>query len=76
MAAKYKFRIGQRVRPSAQGIASFIFPKTRYDQSGIVKKVDKFNCPSILWDGRRVIKTYHYNFVVPDRRKTRNSTRG
>lgn len=35
---KYKFKVGQRLPPSAEGIEALIFPKPRYSQRGIVKK--------------------------------------
>lgn len=68
---KYKFKKGQRVRPSAQGIASYVFTKTHVDQSGVIVKVDEFGCPTILWDGRKTPKSYHYDFITPDRRRFR-----
>ena len=69
MLGKHKFRIGQRVRPSEEGIKARIFPKTRQLQSGVVQKVDRFNCPTVLWNGRRTGSSYHPNFIEPDRRR-------
>lgn len=64
-----KFRVGQRVRPSAYGIERRIFSKTRHDQSGVIVKVDEFNDPTILWDGRKTPKSYYRGFIAPDRRR-------
>lgn len=69
MLGKYKFKVGQRVRPSDYGIARNIFPKTRHSQSGIVVKVDRFNCPTVLWNGRKTAHGYHPSFIAPDRRR-------
>ncbi len=66
---KHKFRINQRVRPSAYGIERFIFPKTRHTQSGVVVKVDRFNCPTVRWEGRKILQEYHPDFIAPDRRR-------
>lgn len=68
MLGKHKFKVGQRVRPSDEAIAAFIFPKTRHSQTGVVMKVDRFNAPSVLWDGRKCTRTYHPDFISPDRR--------
>jgi hypothetical protein len=65
----FKFKVGQRVRPSGDGIAANIFPKTRHDQSGVVVKVDRFNCPTVLWKGRVTAHHYHARFIAPDRRR-------
>lgn len=69
MLGNHKFRIGQRVRPSAEGISAHLFPKTRQQQSGIVQKVDEYNCPTVLWNGRKTASIYHPNFIDPDRRR-------
>ena len=72
MLGKHKFRVGQRVRPSEEGIAARLFPKTRHEQSGIVTSVDRFNCPSVVWEGRKKPSEYHPAFISPDhRRKSR-----
>lgn len=73
MLGRFRFRVGQRVRPSADGIAANIFPKTRHDQSGVVQMVDRFNSPTVLWDGRKTAKGYHPNFIAPDRRRSSRS---
>lgn len=65
----HKFRVGQRVRPSTYGIESFIFPKTRHLQTGTVLKVDKWNSPTVLWEGRKTPDSYNANFIAPDRRR-------
>lgn len=69
MIGKHKFTVGQRVRPSADGIAANIFPKARHDQSGVVQKVDRFNRPTVLWDGHKTAGGYHPDFIAPDRRR-------
>lgn len=71
MIGKHKFRKGQRVRPSAEGIDAFLFPKTRHNQSGVVLKVDEFNSPTVLWDGRKTGKRYYAGFIAPDRRRVK-----
>ena len=73
MLGKHKFRVGQKVRPSAEGIKANIFPKTRQLQSGIVQKIDQFNSPTVLWDGRKTARGYHPDFIEPDRRRTKHS---
>lgn len=69
MLGTHKFKVGQRVRPSEYSMGRFIFPKTRAAQSGIVTKVDEFNCPTVLWDLRKTASGYHPDFIEPDRRK-------
>ena len=68
---RYAFRPGQRVRPSVEGIEAHIFPKTRHKQSGVALKVDRFNSPTVLWDGRKTPLSYHPRFIAPDRRRRR-----
>lgn len=68
---QHRFRVGQRVRPSEYGKDHCIFPKSRFDQSGIVTKVDEFNSPTVLWDGRKTPKGYAPEFIAPDRRRYR-----
>jgi hypothetical protein len=70
MLGNHQFRKGERVRPSATGIAACIFPKTRHRQRGIVTKVDKFNTPTVLWDGRKTASSYHPDFIEPDQANT------
>lgn len=65
----HRFRVGQRVRPSAVGVARKLFQKHKIRQSGIVQKVDEFNSPTVLWDGRKTHKGYHGSFIEPDRRR-------
>lgn len=69
MLGTFKFKKGQRVRPSAEGIEALLFPKTRHDQSGTVLKVDEFNCPTVRWSGRKGASSYHPRFIALDRRR-------
>lgn len=71
MLGKHKFRVGQRVRPSQYGKDNRIFSKTRHDQSGVVVKVDRFNAPTVIWEGRKTASEYHPDFIEPDRRRKR-----
>jgi len=64
----HKFKVGQRVRPSQYGKDRCIFAKTRHNQTGIVMKVDKFNSPTVLWEGRKRAASYYPGFIEPDRR--------
>lgn len=74
MLGKHVFKVGQRVRPSAEGIAANLF-KRRPNRSGIVQKVDRFNSPTVLWDGRKTASGYHPDFIEPDRRTARGRAR-
>ena len=69
MLGRYRFRPGQRVRPSKEGIAAFLFAKAKHQQSGVVIKVDRFNCPTVLWDGRKTASCYHPEFIARDQRR-------
>lgn len=69
MIGKHKFRVGQRVRPSQYGKDCFIFTKTRHEQTGVVTKVDVFNSPTVLWEGRKTTSSYYPGFIEPDRRR-------
>lgn len=69
MFTMHRFREGQRVRPSAEGIDAFLFPKTRHNQTGVVVAVDSFNCPKVLWAGRKTASSYHPRFIALDRRR-------
>lgn len=69
MIRKHKFKVGQRVRPSQYGKDSSIFPKTRHEQTGRVTKVDGFNSPTVLWEGRKTASGYFAGFIEPDRRR-------
>ncbi len=64
-----KFRVGQRVRLSPLGLERNLVPKTRLHQSGIVVKVDEFNCPKVVWDGRKTPRGYYHGFIAIDRRR-------
>lgn len=68
MLGNHKFKVGQRVRPSAYGIKSLIFTKTRHHASGVVTAVDRFNSLTVLWEYRKTVSSYHPDFVEPDRR--------
>ena len=69
MLGKHKFRVGQRVRPSADGKAAHIFMPKHRDRSGVVTKVDEFNSLTVLWDHRKTGGRYHPDFIEPDRRR-------
>lgn len=74
MGSGHKFRVGQRVRPSLEGIDANLFAGTfrgqrRADWSGVVVYVDRLNSPTILWDWLKTKRSYHPNFVAPDRRR-------
>lgn len=73
MLGKHKFRIGQRVRPSKEGIDAHIFAKTRQQATGIVTKVDSFNYPTVLWSYRKTASGYAPYFIEPDRRRKTRS---
>lgn len=72
MFGTHKFKVGQRVRPSQDGIEALVFPKTRHNQTGVVIKVDEFNCPTVRWNGFKAPKGYHARFIAPDRRRKTN----
>jgi hypothetical protein len=69
MFGKHKFRVGQRVRLSAEGKAANIVRTHRQDVGGVVQKVDRFNSPTVLWDWRKTAASYHAEFIEPDRRR-------
>lgn len=71
MSDKYKFKVGQRVRPSKDGIEAHLFRGKKATRSGIVTFVDRWNCPTVLWEGRKTTAGYHPRFIAPDRRKQR-----
>lgn len=75
MIGKHKFKVGQRVRPSADGIHASLF-RGRRDISGVVTKVDRFNCPTIHWNDRMGTSTYHADFIEPDLRRRTPASRG
>lgn len=72
MVQQHKFRAGQRVRPSQYAKDCHIFPRTRFEQTGVVQKVDEFNSPTVLWDGRKTASGYFAGFIEPDRRRARS----
>ena len=69
MLGKHRFRVGQRVRLSDYGKERLITAKKHFDRRGTVIKVDEFNCPTVLWAGRRTGTGYHPDFIAPDRRR-------
>lgn len=73
MFGTHKFRVGQRVRPSKIGIARpGMFAGHKAERGGTVTKVDEFNCPTVLWDGRKTAAGYHADFIAPDRRRKKS----
>lgn len=68
MLGKHKFRVGQRVRPSKEGIEANLFARTRQQATGVVTRVDEFNCPTVLWSYRKTPSGYAPWFIAPDRR--------
>jgi hypothetical protein len=66
MIGRHKFRIGQRVRPSPEGIRRNVFPGKKATRGGVVEKVDEFNSPTVLWDGRKTADGYHPDFIEPE----------
>lgn len=69
MIGKHKFRVGQRVRPSAEGQAANIFKPKHWDASGVVTRVSEFNSPTVKWDHRKTASSYSAYFIEPERRK-------
>lgn len=67
MLGSHPFHTGQRVRPSAKGAAAGLFKPMRgiTYEGGTVLSVDRFNKPTILWDGRRTVSSYHPDFIEP-----------
>lgn len=71
MLGKYKFKVGQRVKPSQAGIDATLFLRQRATINkvrGTVMKVGEFNDPTVLWDGRKTTSSYHPDFVEPVRK--------
>ena len=58
------FRVGQKVKPSADGIVANLFPREKAKRIGVVTKVDQFNCPTVLWQGRKTATGYHPRFIA------------
>lgn len=69
MIGRHRFRVGQRVRLSPEARTRSLLPKCRRDATGIVTKVDEFNCPSVRWEHRKTASSYHPDFIEPDRRR-------
>jgi hypothetical protein len=55
---------GQRVRLSEEGRKARLRPKSKWAQRGTVLKVDKWNSPTVLWDGYKTASGYHPRFIV------------
>ena len=72
------FRVGQRVKPSGNGFKALVFYRHgRFVvKRGTVTKVDEFNCPTILWDGRKRARSYHPDFIDPIFRATLSASGG
>ncbi len=71
MLGAYQFKVGQRVKPSQRAWDGTLFWRYRSQRStfrGTVTKVDEFNCPTVLWDGRKTSSSYHPNFIDPVRK--------
>ena len=60
------FRVGQRERPSDDGKAQHLFAG-KEKRHGTVTAVDEYNCPTVLWDGRKTTSGYHPRFIDPVR---------
>lgn len=61
-----KFRVGDRVKPSQYGIVNNIYTVSGQNRRGTVTGVDKFNFPSVRWDGQKTTIKYHPSFVEHD----------
>lgn len=68
MFGRYRFKVGMRVKPSAEGIASTLFPGAKAERKGTVTKVDQWNGPTVLWDGRKTASSYWPGFIEPVRK--------
>lgn len=78
MLGKHKFHVGQRVRPSTEGVQRGVFSgtykgKPKAFASGEVVAVDKFNSPTVRWDYRKTATGYAPWFIEPDRRRRKRS---
>lgn len=70
MAGRYKFTVGQRVRPSFKGIKSNIFMPKYWEAGGVITRISKdTNNISVRWDHRRTAATYEQSFIEPDWRE-------
>jgi hypothetical protein len=69
IGSRLPFRVGQRVKPSPEGIAANLFRRGKENVRGTVTKVDEFNSPTVLWDWRRTTASYHPDFIDPIRKK-------
>lgn len=70
---KHRFHVGQRVRPSQEGIDGLFRGTYRGEKkaewSGVVLKVDRFNSPTVQWDALKRPISYWGGFIAPDRRR-------
>jgi hypothetical protein len=67
IGSRAPFKVGQRVKSSGEGNAATLF-RGHEKRRGTVKAVDKFNCPTVLWDGRKTTSSYHPDFIDPVRK--------
>ncbi len=71
-----KFRVGQRVRPSQEGIEAHVFDgvyrgELRAKWSGVVIAVDRFNNATVKWDALKRAIRYAPCFIAMDRRSAK-----
>jgi hypothetical protein len=59
------FKVGQRVKASKEALAGFVIRRCHAERRGTVKKVDQWNGPTVLWDGRKTAASYHPDFIDP-----------
>ena len=61
-----KFEVGQRVQLSALGHEAGLASRRKdIANVGAVLSVDRFNSPTVLWDGRKSASKYHPDFIEP-----------
>jgi len=65
------FKIGQKVRLSKRGIEATLYVGVKAKRIGIVTRVDEFNSPTVLWEGRKTASGYHPDFIEPVRASRR-----
>lgn len=64
IGSRRPFKAGQRVRLSKMGVKALCYSGQKAMRIGTVIKVDQFNSPSVLWDGRRTSSAYHPDFIA------------
>ena len=64
IGSQRRFKVGQNVRLSRMGIRALCYKGQKAMRIGVVVKVDEFNSPSVLWDGRRTSSAYHPDFIA------------